>query len=259
MADSIARRFVNARLKRQSLAEFPGPLPPDLPFAYQCQVAAIRLWPDRIAGWKVGSIRGQAAEDYGCNRLLGPIFKKSVRRFSAGQCLTFSAFSGGFAAVEPEYVFKLVNPLRVNNGQLTQKELEELVDKVFFGVEIAGSPFPGINDLGPPVVVSDFGNNDGLVLGPELQEWKTTPLEEWRAALKVDGSLKGSGSVFELEGGPFESLRFAMKQARLMGFPLQGGSLVSTGAITGVHRVHYGQYATAEFHGGVHVKILAGA
>lgn len=256
-AKSIARRFVAARLKRQSVPRFPGPFPPDLAFAYQCQVEAIRLWPDQIVGWKVGSIRGEAAHECGANRLLGPIFGKAVRSFSSGDRIEFNAFDGGFAAVEPEYVFQLGDVVNSGVGQAPVKSIKDIVKKVYFGVEIAGSPFSEINDHGPPVVVSDFGNNDGLMLGPEMKSWRDTAFEKWRAALSVDGKLLGSGSVTDLEGGPFESLRFAMKQAASMGFPLRSGSLVSTGAITGVHRFHIGQFASADFVDGVRLELMA--
>ncbi len=39
---------------------------------------------------------------------------------------------------------------------------------MFIGIEIASSPLQNINDYGPAVVASDFGNNAGLLLGAEV-------------------------------------------------------------------------------------------
>jgi len=39
-----------------ALQDYPGPLPATLAEAYARQDAAINLWPDDIAGWKVGGV-----------------------------------------------------------------------------------------------------------------------------------------------------------------------------------------------------------
>ena len=75
----IARSFVEARLEARALDGFPGVLPRDLPAAYAVQDAAIALWPDTLAGWKVGGIPPAWRERYGEERLVGPIFRGAVR------------------------------------------------------------------------------------------------------------------------------------------------------------------------------------
>ena len=78
------------------------------------------------------------------------------------------------------------------------------------GVETAGSPLATINDLGPSAIVADFGNNAGLIVGPELPGWRTTPVEEWQCETFVDGVSVGRGHGGVAPGGPFESLRFLL-------------------------------------------------
>lgn len=53
----------------------------------------------------------------------------------------------------------------------TPDEAAQLPATLFIGVEIASSPLATINTLGPRVVISDFGNNNGLILGPEVTDW----------------------------------------------------------------------------------------
>ncbi len=54
---------------------------------------------------------------------------------------------------------------------------QQLVSGLHVGIEAAGSPLAAINELGPTVVVSDFGNNAGLLLGPAIPDWRKRPLE----------------------------------------------------------------------------------
>jgi 2-keto-4-pentenoate hydratase len=105
--DAVAAAFVNARLAARALESYPGPLPDSLTSAYRCQAHAIKLWPDEVAGWKVGSIRRDLAQSLGQNRLIGPIFARSVRRAAPGELVEFRTFAGGFAAAEPEYVLQI--------------------------------------------------------------------------------------------------------------------------------------------------------
>lgn len=246
-AQKIAQRFVAARRTGEPLAAFPGVLPPDLASAYACQDAAIELVADSIAGWKVGLIGKDAAAVFEQDRLAGPIFASTVREARALEHVGFPVFGGGFAAVEAEFLLRVGNDAPASKRDWTRDEARELVAAVHVGVETAGSPLATINDLGPTAIVADFGNNAGLIVGPELRTWHTTPVEAWRAETFVDGAAVGRGHGGVPPGGPFESLRFLLELCARRSLPLKAGTWVSTGAITGVHQVIAGQTARVSF------------
>ncbi len=81
-------------------------------------------------------------------------------------------FAGGFAAVEAEYVFRLGAMRRPTSSTGPTTRRRRWSAALHVGVEPASSPLATINDLGPAVVVSDFGNNAGLMLGPEIADWR---------------------------------------------------------------------------------------
>jgi 2-keto-4-pentenoate hydratase len=246
-AQTIAKRFVTARRKGESLPAFPGPLPPDLTAAYACQDAAIELVVDSIAGWKVGLIGKQAATVFKQDRLAGPIFSSSVREARVGEPVGFPVFDGGFAAVEAEFLLRLGRDAPADQREWTRAQARELVAAVHVGVETAGSPLATINDLGPTAIVADFGNNAGLIVGPALHNWRTTPVEQWHCEMFVEGVVVGRGHAGVPPGGPFESLRFLLELCARRSRPLKAGAWISTGAITGVHQVVAGQSARVSF------------
>ena len=86
-AKGVATEFVKARRAAGSFVDYPGSLPPDLDSAYRCQDEAIALWDDSIAGWKVGWIPEPFSEKYGAQRLVGPIFKRGLRRANGNAVL----------------------------------------------------------------------------------------------------------------------------------------------------------------------------
>jgi 2-keto-4-pentenoate hydratase len=248
-ADRIAQRFVAARLNAMSLVDYPGPIPPDLASAYECQDAAIALWPDVVAGWKVGRIPSAFEQKYGQPRLAGPIFRQLVRRAASGEVVECPVFEGGFSAVEAEYVFEIAKDAPVGHLLWSMEDAAAIAGRMLVGVEMAGSPLPTINALGPAVIVSDFGNNAGLILGPEVPDWRNRTPADLTCETFIDEKLVGSGGAANIPGGPLESLRFVAELCAKRGQPLKTGMLISTGAATGVHDIVSGQAARAEFKG----------
>lgn len=250
-ASPIALAFVAARTSGHALQAYPGRQPASLDAAYALQDEAITAWPDRIAGWKLGRINAPHDAHFGAGRLAGPIFSRNV--WTAGPAPSrFGVIDGGFAAVEAEYVLELGETAEMRDGW-TADTVKPLVGRVFTGVEIAGSPFAGINDHGPAVTASDFGNNAGLILGAEIPDWQDS-LASLVCTMSIGGVTIGEGGAATIPGGPLDSLAFLLNLLHRRGRRLQAGDLISTGAATGVHDIAAGQLATADFghHGRIH-------
>lgn len=244
---SIARRFVQARLEREALPGFPGgELPPTLDAGYAIQDIAIGLWPDQLSGWKVGRVPLEVQARVKAERLAGPIFRHNI--WQAGAAPTpFPAFAGGFTAVEAEFVYRLAKDAPADKHDWTPDEAVAYAASLHMGVEIASSPLAVINVLGPLAVVSDFGNNFGLILGAELTGWRDRSDESLVCATEIEGVTVGIGSAASLAGGPAASLAFVLGLAARRGHPLKAGDLVTTGAATGIHDIEAGQTARISF------------
>ncbi|MGJ4802731.1 2-keto-4-pentenoate hydratase [Luteimonas sp. SDU82] len=253
----IADRFVQARRRAVSLPDFPGPIPADLVAAYRVQDAAIALWPDRVVGWKVGYIAADRRDASGDERLLGPIFAGNLQAGSAG--VSFPIFAGGFGAIEAEYVLRLRADAPEGKRDWTPAEAAGLPADLYVGVEIASSPLATINELGPRVVVSDFGNNNGLVLGPQIQDWLEVPEARMQVATSVDGVVVGEGGASRLPGGLLAAYAFALSRSARRCRPLRAGELIATGNATGIHDIREGQQATVDFgqHGRISGRAVA--
>jgi 2-keto-4-pentenoate hydratase len=229
------------------LPDFPGALPPDLATGYRHQEAAIGLWPDEIIGWKIGRVSGAEFEaEHGRTRLAGPIFSRQLRR-AGREPVRFPVFDGGFAAIEAEFVLVVGRDAPAAKAEWTTEEARALVGAMHIGIETAGSPLKTINALGPTVVVSDFGNNAGLILGPPVAGWRERSDASMTCESFIDGKSVGKGAAADLPGGPMESLRFLLEHCAKRGRPLSAGMLISTGAATGIHDIAIGQQARVDF------------
>jgi 2-keto-4-pentenoate hydratase len=242
----IAEQFVRARLAGQSLPHYPGAIPENLADAYRCQEYAIDRWPDAIVGWKVARIGAAWATKFPEERLVGPVFQRNLHWARAGQVVDFPAFAGGFAAVEAEIVLRVNEDAPPSKKVWSIDEAAELVRSFHLGVEAAGSPLATLNDLGTGAVISDFGNNWGVIVGASIGEWRS--IEEMVALSFIDDALCGRGTAF-IRQGALGALAFALSKCAQRGRPLRAGDIVSTGAITGVHDIRIGQQSRHVFEG----------
>jgi 2-keto-4-pentenoate hydratase len=248
-ARDIATRFVRARLAGVSVSAFPGDIPTSLDAAYACQDAAIAMWPDRVQGWKVGRIGEPWLGRLGEDRLVGPIFARAVQTVRGSEVVEFPVFDGGFGAVEAEFIARLGRDAPADKTNWTATSVGEMVAALHVGVETAGSPLATINELGSAVVVSDFGNNAGLIVGPEIPNWRKIAPDRLSSETFIEGRSVGKGNAASVPGGPLAALAFALNRCARRGLPLKAGQLVSTGATTGIHDVRIGQSSRVVFDG----------
>lgn len=242
-----AGRFVEARRAATGFPDYPGALPEGLDAAYRVQQAAIVEWGDDIAGWKVGRIQPQLVEQLGAERFVGPIFAETV--VPAQSDNPFPAFRHGTAVFEAELVVTAAADAPAGKVDWSVEEAIALIGAINIGIEVAGSPLATINQLSSLVSIAAFGNNNGLILGPEVADWRERRWDNVTCTTTIDGEIVREAAATAVPGGPLEVFAFALGQTARLGWPIRCGQRVSTGAITGMHAVTIGQRCTAVFGG----------
>ena len=253
----IVDAFLDARRNGRSLPDFPGVIPDDLEAAYAVQDQAIARWADPVVGWKVGYIAPEKRDASGDERLLGPVFRSCLQQ--AETASAFDVFDGGFGAIEAEYVLRLDADAPADRTDWTPEDAAALPSTLFIGLEVASSPLATINQLGPRVVVSDFGNNNGLVVGAEIPDWRSHDEAALTAESWIDDARVGSGGATTLPGGLRAAIAFALGRSARRGRPLKAGDLIATGNATGIHDILPGQRARVVFAGFGEIALTARA
>lgn len=251
----IAGAFVAARRSATPLAAFPGPLPAELADSVAVQETALRLTGETVAGWKVAMIAPQHRVHLRSERLAGPVDARSVWRLPEGGALEVPVFDGGFAAVEAEFVVVMAAEPEPGPEGFGADDVRRAVASVHAGVEVASSPFAGLNDLGPLAVVCDHGNNAGVVVGPEIAGWRGLSDLEATSRTVVDGLVVGTGSAASVPGGPMGAVAWLAGHLATRGRRLRAGDIVSTGMTTGVHAIRPGSKARFDFRGAAPVTL----
>ena len=239
----IARSFVGARRDGHALPDYPGDMPAALDDGYAVQDAALALTDGKVAGWKVGRINPPIGT---VDRLAGPIFTDQLV-VADGSPIAMPVFADGFAAAEAEFLLRIGTAPDPAKRDYTIDEARALIDAVHVGIEIASSPFPGINDHGAPVTISDFGNNNGLIVGAAVEGWRDIDVDTWPVETWIEGERAGAATTATMLDGPFGAARFLFDLMAARGIALEAGQWISTGAVTGVHPVRIGDRVEAKF------------
>lgn len=247
----MAETLVAARRAGRALEGFPGEIPADMTAAYEIQDAAIARWSDTLAGWKIGYIAPERRAPGEPDRLIGPIWRRGLLAGGSGDSgVEAGIFVGGFAAVESELVVRLDEAVPVRDEAWTPAEAAALAQQLRVGIEVASSPIPDINALGPTVIAADFGNNNGLLVGPELDDLTAAALSCY-----VDDELVGVGTAANLPGGLHHGLATALTLLSTRGHAVPAGTIFATGALTGIHPVGPGQHCRVEVAGGPTLRL----
>ncbi len=245
----ISNAFCSARRAALPLSGYPGDkVPASLEAAYAIQKMSIAAWPDRVAGWKVAAIAPQWRAAYPGERVAGPVFARTLR-VAMDDVVDVAIIDGGYAAAEAEFALRLGDGFPLETRFESAAALLPHVAAVHAAVEVAGSPLPNLSALGPGAVVSDFGNNTGLVIGPELPGFFERELAAWPSETDINGELAGAGSAERIPGGPLAALLFLANHLVGQGATLRPGDWVSTGASTGIHPLNVGDSVAVRFDG----------
>ena len=244
----ISDTLTDARWARRVLDQFPGDLPADLDEAYAVQDRSIHRWDDQVVAWKVGGIPPHLRPVLGQDWVTGPIYAKR-QKFAGDAVVTMPVFEGGFAAVEAEIILEFGDLASLETSSPSAAEIIPYIARCYIGVEIASSPMPEINNIGPLAVISDFGNNHGMIIGQEIKDWSPDLLSSIDVKTYVEGELVGAANPPPPPAGPMGAAAFLVSNLKRRGRPIPTGLRVSSGALTGIHDVLVGQHSTVVFDG----------
>ena len=247
-ASTISPALRTARKHDTRLHGFPGPIPSTLEDAYAIQARSIEAWPEDVVGWKVGGVPLDFQDRFEDKRLVGPVFSNTVQRAPAGGVVRIPAYKG-FVAVEAEWVFELGDCSALPENDLTEHDVLKAVRAAYIGIEIASSPIIDINSYGPAVIISDFGNNHGLIIGAPVDDWSSGALSEVPVSVEIDGKTVGEGPALPGLDGPLGAVKFLLEHMARYGRGDVSGQFVCSGALTGVHETSIGAESVVRFDG----------
>jgi 2-keto-4-pentenoate hydratase len=218
--------------------------PQTLAEGYDVQKAFCAIWPDTVAGWKIGATAVPTMDRFGVKEpMYGPFFARTVHASPAKP----AAPTRHAMLLESEFAYRFGRDLPARAMPYTREEIVDAVDAIIPAFEIVGTRYTQVpfGDVGS--VVADCMLNAAMVLGTPVTDWRGLDIPRHPVRLTVDGVVRGEGTGSDALGDPRKVLDWVVEKLRVAGIGLKKGQILSTGTCTGMVPIKAGETAVADF------------
>jgi 2-keto-4-pentenoate hydratase len=242
---AAANVLAAARRDGQLLERLPDESRPrSLSEGYEIQSAFIKIWPDKLAGWKIGATSHVTMERFGVSEpIYGPFFAGDIYTSPA----TPTAGSLQHMAIESEFAYRLGRDLPARDTPYSREEILDAIDAVIPCFEIVSPRFVRIPFDDAASAVADCMLNAAMVLGTPITDWRGIDAARHPVTLHIDGLITGEGNGSDCLGDPRNVLDWIVEKLRARGISLKKGEILSTGTCTGIVPLRKDQTAVADF------------
>lgn len=228
----------------QPIDELPDEASPrNLAEAIAVQDALARRGGARTLGWKIGATAREVQAKIGLpHPFFGRVFEGTLHQSRAAL-----PAGGGHNILEAEFAVRLARDLP--RSDYAADAIAAEVAAVQLCIEINRPSFRSPFAMRGLDVIADNGSNAGLVLGPELPDWRERDLARIAVVFRVNGTERAGGTGAAAMGHPFAALAWLANERSKLGAPLRAGDVVATGSLMGFVAAKAGDAAEAEFPG----------
>lgn len=246
-ARMAAEILLNARQSGRPLDDgLPEQLrPATLDEAYEVQAALIRAWGATPRGYKIGCTSELAQQALGvAEPFAGRVLETGLLESPA----VFAPADYIFHLLEPEFAFRLRDPLPPRGEPYGWEEVGAAVDLAYPAIEVVTSSYGAAwSEVGAVQLVADNAAHALLVLGRGSAAWRDLDLATLRVELRIDGEPVTEGQGANALGHPLAALTWLANDRARRGRGLLAGEVVTTGVVTGLTDLRAGQAALADF------------
>ncbi len=242
-----AELLLQARQSRRPLEDgLPEQLrPATLDEGYEVQAALIDAWGATPLGYKIACTSELAQQALGVSQPF------AGRILDTGLLASPAVFDPGdyiFHFLEPEFTFRLRDPLPPRAEPYGPEEVAAAVDLAYPSIEVVTSSYgPAWSEAGAVQLAADNAAHAFLVLGQGSPNWRDLDLAVQRVELRIDGELVTEGQGAEALGHPLAALTWLANDRARRGGGLLPGEVVTTGVVTGLQDLRPGKTALADF------------
>ena len=236
--------LAHARLAMDMVTVSDVEVPHSALLAYDAQEQLIGLVDSALVGWKVGATSSASQGMLGVKTpICGPVFERTL--VESGTEIAASNFHHR-PGLESEFAFTLGMTIRPGGAVMNAKAAREVVSAVHPAIELVCSRFDSNFDVDPALLVADGALHAALVVGPGTDPDEVEDLRTHQLRTLVNNEEIATGTGNEVLGDPFESLAWLCNHLNRRSLTLHAGSIVTTGAATGLHLTNADQLFTTD-------------
>jgi 2-keto-4-pentenoate hydratase len=210
----------------------------DVAAAYEVQreFVARRLGSDTIAGFKAGATAVPAQQAFGLEAPFVGVLLASGHR-AAGGAVTAADF--GQLLLETELCFRAGSA--IDSRLKDVDSLRACIDGCFPAIELADAGGYGKVKFTGPDLVAGNGASAAYMLGAE-PDWRSADMDRVPVSFARDGQILHEAVSGDLMGGPWHALLWLVNMVIDLGYEVQPGQLLLSGALGAPHPAAVGGY-----------------
>ena len=236
--------LAHARLAMDAVDSSEVAVPESASLAYDAQDQLCELIDSPVIGWKVGATGPASQAKLGVKTpICGPVFERTL--LESGSSVNVSEFHHR-PGLESEFAFTLGVTVHPGGPVMTAVSAREMVSMVHPAIELVCSRFIKNFEVDPALLVADGALHTALVLGSGSKPEEVPDLASHELRTLVDDTVIASGTGIEVLGDPYESLAWLCNHLSRRGTTLPAGSVVTTGAATGLHMTTINQVVATD-------------
>lgn len=212
-------------------------------YAIQAHLEAYSAHPR--AGWKIAAT-SQAGQNH--INVDGPL---------AGRLLTEKIYADGaeisltgnhMRVAEPEFAFRLGNPLPARSTEYSVEEVFANVSDLHLAIELPDSRFTDFTAVGGPALIADNAAARDLVLGPPVStEWRGLDMAAHPVHCTVGDRYTRDGIGSNVLGDPRLAMAWCINELSQLGIDIRAGEVITTGTSAVPLAIQPGDKVTADF------------
>lgn len=212
--------------------------PKDVHEAAAIQSAMAAMIGDAVVGWKVAGAPGP---------MVGRIFASHCHQ---GAVTLPARQARHRPALECEIGFQVTQEFPAGATTYTRDEVAEAA-RLTFTIEIVGTRFANGRHIPDTeeqrlAILADNAAGAGLVVGPQLADWRDLQLLDIPVELRVDGGAKEPANPLPRHD-PVGTLHWLVNELSDRGIGMRAGQFVTTGSATKLCELKPGSSAVATF------------
>ena len=198
---------------------------------------------ETLGGWKVGCTTATMQEMLGIDSPAGGAVM-------GGNILTSSAELAASAThnpvVECEIGVRMASDVPAREGGHDVSSIGDHVATCFAAIELAEMRYPDRDAMSVPEFIADDFFQRGIVVGPEIADWRKLDLESARGTTTIAGDYKGEGFGRDVMGHPLAALAWLANALHDRGQQLLAGQVVLTGSLVPAMPIAAGETAVCD-------------
>ncbi len=211
-------------------------IPSDEQKAYAVQDEIVRRL-GSVVGWKVGA-RSPDAEPSAA-----PLHRETV--FQNGAIIPAGLCRHRGVEAEIAWCFARTPELKPEN--LMRESVLDAIGSVHPVIELVDTRFRETGSQHPLAHLADQQNHGALIVGPALRDWRTYDSNLETITVRIDHRKSVTRPGINAAGDPLRLLVWLARHAAQRGLPLESGTIVTTGSLTGTLFVPHRTHVSAEF------------